>query len=78
MNATTRPILAAVIAAALTLPASAAAGDGGARPMTASESYALTCGHLGVPCDPPQRRHSHRARRAHAGRHHHHHHHHRD
>ena len=69
MNAITRPMLAAVIAAALTSPASAAAGDGGARPMSAEESYALTCGHLGVPCDPPHRRHSHRARRAHVGRH---------
>jgi hypothetical protein len=69
MNATTRPIVAAVIAAAALLPASAAAGDGSSRPMTADESYALTCGHLGVPCNPPHKRHGHRARHAHAGRH---------
>jgi hypothetical protein len=47
----------------------AACGACSSRPMTADESYALTCGHLGVPCNPPHKRHGHRARHAHAGRH---------
>jgi hypothetical protein len=66
MHTTSRPTLTAALAAlALAIvPATAVAGDGDAKPMSSAQAYALTCGHLGVPCDPPHRRH-HRARAAH-------------
>jgi hypothetical protein len=65
MNAPVRPTLVALVATA-SIFASApapAAGDGGATPLSAEESYALTCGHLGVACDPPhkKKRRAHRA-----------------
>jgi hypothetical protein len=69
MHTTSRPTLTAVLAALAiaVVPATAVAGDCDAKPMSSAEAYALTCGHLGVPCNPPHRRH-HRARAAH--RHH--------
>jgi hypothetical protein len=68
MSTTTSSRLArfAAIAAAgvcLALPAASAAGDGDAKPMSAAQSYRLTCGHLGVSCDRPHRSHR-RARRS--------------
>jgi hypothetical protein len=72
MNITTRPTLAALGVAAIVFaaPGTAVAGDGGSKPMTAGESFALTCGHLGVPCNAaPHRRHTHRARHARHRRH---------
>ena len=69
MTTAARPTLAALLATVSVLASApaTAVGDGGAKPMTADESYALTCGHLGVPCNPPHpKRHAHRARhRAH-------------
>jgi hypothetical protein len=71
MNTTTRPKLAAILAAAAlaVVPATAAAGDGDAKPMSSDQVYALTCGHLGVPCNPPHARHHARARHARGARH---------
>lgn len=72
MNITSvRPIaVATFVAAALAaVPATAAAGDGDAKPMSAAQAYALTCGHLGVPCSPPHARHRARARHARGARH---------
>jgi hypothetical protein len=70
MNTTTRPTLAAVLAAAAlaVVPAGAVASDGDAKPMSSEQVYALTCGHLGVPCNPPHARHH--ARGARHRRHH--------
>jgi hypothetical protein len=72
MNITTRHTLAATLVAAAfaVVPATAAAGDGDAQPMSSAESYALTCGHLGVPCSPPHARHRARSRHARGARHH--------
>jgi hypothetical protein len=68
MSTTTSSRLArlAVIAAAgacLALPATSAADDGDAKPMSQAQSYRLTCGHLGLTCAHPHRSH-HRARRS--------------
>jgi hypothetical protein len=70
MSTTTTSRLArlAAIAAAgacLALPATSAAGDGDAKPMSQAQSYRLTCGHLGVSCDQPHKSHrrAHRSRR---------------
>jgi len=72
MNINTRHTIAAALAAAAfaVVPATSAASDGGAKPMSSAETYALTCGHLGVPCDPPHARHHARSRHAHGARHH--------
>ncbi|HEY3477717.1 MAG TPA: hypothetical protein VGL02_02355 [Streptomyces sp.] len=72
MNTTTRHTIAAALAAAAlaVVPAVAAAGDGSAKPMSSAQIYALTCGHLGVPCDPPHARHHARSRHARGARHH--------
>jgi hypothetical protein len=72
MNTNTRHTIAAALAAAAfaIVPATAAAGDGDAKPMSSAESYALTCGHLGVPCSPPHARHHARSRHARGARHH--------
>ena len=65
MNTTTiRPTIAAALTAVAlaVVPATAMAGDGDAKPISSAEAYALTCGHLGVPCNPPHARHRARAR----------------
>ena len=70
MTIVTRPTLAALVAAAALLasaPATALAGDGDAKPLSDEQAYQLTCGHLGVPCGGPHKRHhrSHSARAKH-------------
>jgi hypothetical protein len=63
-------VAALAVGACLALPAAAVASDGDAQPMTGAESYQLTCGHLGVPCEQPakpRRRHGSKVRRARAG-----------
>jgi hypothetical protein len=62
--------------AALAVAAALAAVPAGARadapaPMTDEQMYALTCGHLGVPCAAPAPRHGHRSARAAGARHRH-------
>jgi hypothetical protein len=61
--------IAAVAAAGacLALPATSAASDGDAKPMSVAQSYRLTCGHLGLSCARPHRAHrrAHRSRRRH-------------
>jgi hypothetical protein len=59
----------AVAAALAAVPAGARAD--GAAPMTEDQMYALTCGHLGVPCAAPAPRHGHRSARAAGARHRH-------
>lgn len=61
-------IAAAAALAALPAPALAGHGGGGQRAMSPDEIYALTCGHLGVPCAVGGR-HAHKARAHHARRH---------
>jgi hypothetical protein len=64
-------IAALAVGACLALPGGAIASDGDAQPMTAADSYQLTCGHLGVPCEQaakPRRRHGSKVRRAHSRR----------
>jgi hypothetical protein len=64
-----RTVAALAAGACLALPGVAGAADGDARPMSDAESYQLTCGHLGVPCERPAkaRRHGSKVRRARAG-----------
>lgn len=70
-NTTRHTVATALVTAALAVvPATAAAGDGGAKPMSSAEIYALTCGHLGVPCELPHARHHARSRHARGARHH--------
>ena len=71
MNNSTRSTLTATVAALVValVPAGAAAADGDAKPMSSAETYALTCGHLGVPCNPPRARHHARSRHARGARH---------
>jgi len=70
-NTMRHTIVAALATAALAVvPATAAASDGGAKPMSGAEIYALTCGHLGVPCEQPHARHHARSRHARGARHH--------
>ena len=73
MNTTTRSTFTAAVAALVisVAPAAAFAADGDAKPMSSAEAYALTCGHLGVPCSPPRARHHARSRHhARGARHH--------
>jgi hypothetical protein len=73
MNTTTRSTLTAAVAALIVsvAPAASFAADGDAKPMSNAEAYALTCGHLGVPCNPPRARHHARTRHhARGARHH--------
>jgi hypothetical protein len=60
--------------AALAVAAALAAVPAGARadapaPMTEDQMYALTCGHLGVPCAAPAPRQGHHRARAAGARH---------
>jgi hypothetical protein len=60
--------------AALAVAAALAAVPAGARadaptPMTDDQMYALTCGHLGVPCAAPAPRRDHGRARAAGARH---------
>jgi hypothetical protein len=62
--------------AALAIAAALAAVPAGARadapaPMTEDQMYALTCGHLGVPCAAPAARQGHRRAKAAGARHRH-------
>jgi hypothetical protein len=63
-------VAALALGACLALPGGAIASGGDAQPMTGAESYQLTCGHLGVPCDQPakpRRRHGSKVKRARTG-----------
>jgi hypothetical protein len=63
-------VAALAVGACLALPGGAIASDGDAQPMTGADSYQLTCGHLGVPCEQPakpRRRHGSKVKRARAG-----------
>jgi hypothetical protein len=63
--ASRRTALAALAVAAALAAVPAGARADGPAPMTADQIYALTCGHLGVPCAAPATHHSHgRARTA--------------
>jgi len=66
MSRVVRNVLTALLTAAIVacMPAGAGADDGGAKPLTDAESYALTCGHLGVPCATPHKHRGRHARRA--------------
>jgi hypothetical protein len=64
-----RTALAALAVAAALATVPAGAGADASAPMTDDQMYALTCGHLGVPCAAPAPRQSHRRARAAGARH---------
>jgi hypothetical protein len=69
--ASRRTALAALAVAAALAAVPAGARADGPKPMTDDEMYALTCGHLGVPCAAPAPRHGHGRARAAGARHRH-------